>query len=129
MTDRLEAEVELLHKDGWEVESGEGYQWIVVKGVLLPDGWNRSETDVLIRIRPGYPTTPPDNFYVEADLRLANGNKPGNAPKEETVGGRSWLMFSYHLEDGDWDPHAEPEKGHNLLTYLEGVRRRLSEAN
>lgn len=129
MTDRLEAEVKLLLEDGWEVDTGPEYQWIVVKAVPLPEGWNGPETDVLIKIRPGYPTTPPDNFYTDADLRLASGNKPGNAPNEETIAGRKWLMFSYHLEGGDWDPHAEPEKGHNLLTYLEGVRRRLSEAS
>lgn len=129
MTERLEAEVDLLRKAGWEVEAGPDYQWIVVKQVPLPEGWNQAETDILIKIRSGFPTTPPDNFYAEQDLRLANGNKPSNAPNEESIGGRNWLMFSYHLRDGEWDPHSELEQGHNLLTYLEGVRSRLSEAN
>lgn len=128
MKERLEAEVELLQSSGWQVEVGPNFDWIVVEEVPLPKGWNRTETDVLVQIEAGYPTTPPDNFYSHSELRLADGSKPGNAPQEKSIGGRRWLMFSYHLPEG-WDPHAEPEQGHNLLTYLQGVRNRLKEAN
>lgn len=128
MKERLAAEIELLRSSGWEVEVSPEFDWIIVKDVPLPEGWNRTETDVLIKIRAGYPTTPPDNFYTHPELRLANGSKPGNAPNEETIGGRQWLTFSYHLHDG-WDPHAEPDQGHNLLTYFQGVRNRLAEVS
>ena len=128
MTERLKVEVGLLRKAGWEVETDPESQWVIVKDVPLVTGWNRSETDVLIKIPPGYATTPPDNFYTVADLRLANGSKPGSTAQEEAIAGRTWLTFSFHVEDG-WDPHADPEKGHNLVTYLDAVRKRLSEAN
>lgn len=128
MSDRLQVEVEILRMAGWQVDVGPDFGWIVVKDVFLPEGWNREKTDVLIKIPRGYPTTPPDNFYCAADLRLVSGGKPGNAPQEETISGQVWLMFSFHV-GGGWDPHADANQGHNLLTYLEAVRRRLSEAS
>lgn len=92
----------------------------------LPPGWNKSETALLVLIPPGYPVTPPDNFFVDPDLRLGNGVMPGNA-NLETQTGRQWLRFSYHVESGDWQPHSDPAKGHNLLTFLQGVAERLAE--
>lgn len=129
MTERLEEEIELLRRAGWTVEVGLGFQWIIVKAIPLPEGWNQADTDVLIKMRPGYPTTPPDNFYADGSLRLAEGDKPGNAPREETIDGQSWLLFSYHVEGGSWSPHAQVEEGHNLLTYLNAVIGRLGEAD
>lgn len=124
MTDRVHREIELLKNVHSDVEVGS--EWIILEGVSLPDGWNQSETDLLIKIPSGYPTTPPDNFYAEPNLRLEDGSKPENVPNQKSVGGRDWLEFSYHLQNDDWDPHTEPERGHNLTTYLDGVKKRFS---
>lgn len=129
MTARLSREIELLRQVHEEVEADPEGRWVILRGLSLPTGWSRSQADVLVKVPPGYPTTPPDNFFTDADLRLANGARPGNAPQEETIAGRAWLMFSFHLEQGEWSPHADPEQGHNLISYVDGVTRRLSEAN
>ena len=128
MRQRLRQEIELLQKAYGTVESDPDISWIVVKNVQLPDGWNRDQTDILIKIPPGYPTTQPDNFFVDSTLRLSNDQKPNRAPQEESIGSRDWLMFSFHLDgSGEWQPEAEIENGHNLLTYLEGIKGRLAE--
>ena len=62
-------------------------------------------------------------------IRLAAGGEPGNTSLSVNQAGRSWRQFSWHVETGDWRPHAEVLKGHNMLTFLEGLGRCLKEAN
>jgi hypothetical protein len=110
------------------VEIGPSLDWFIIKRWPLDSGWTKQETQILVLLPGGYPTTPPDNFYADPDLRLANGSAPGNT-SPVSLHGAQWLHFSFHVESDDWQPHADPEKGHNLLTFLEGVARRLTEAS
>ena len=124
MRERRQKEVTLVKVAHTELEVGPNLDWFILTKLVLPPGWSLDATDTLILIPPGYPTTPPDNFYTLPDLRLKNGTMPGSATTASQLG-RSWLQFSYHVKD--WNPHADYRQGHNLLTFLEGVRRRLSE--
>jgi hypothetical protein len=129
MVERRKEEISLIQARYGEIEVGSDLNWVIIKQWKLPPGWSRTETEVLVPIPPGYPVTPPDNFYTADDLRLANGNPPGNATPGQSQLGRLWLQFSYHVEPGDWHPHADLLQGHNLLTFLGGVAGRLSEPN
>jgi hypothetical protein len=108
---------------------GPNLEWFSITHWKLPPGWNKAETTVLVQIPPGYPVTPPDNFYTDNDLALANGQQPGNSSVNQLVASKMWRMFSYHVEGRDWHPHADPLKGHNLLTFLYGVAKRLAEVS
>jgi hypothetical protein len=66
---------------------------------------------------------------VNNDLRLANGGLPANTSANQVKEGQQWLQFSYHADPATWRPHADVTKGHNMLTFLEGVWGRLLEAN
>lgn len=129
MLERCAAELKLVQARYGEIEVGPNADWVIIKRWLLPGGWNKPEIAVLVRIPPGYPITPPDNFYADDDLRLADGRVPGNASPNCTFGDRQWLQFSYHVEAADWRPQADLLQGHNLLTFLLGAAKRLSEAN
>ncbi len=129
MDDRRKREIDLIARQFGEIEVGPGLDWVLIRRRPLVPGWNKGETTVLVLIPPGYPVTPPDNFYADPDLRLANGQLPGNASPNQTVLGRPWLQFSYHVEGGDWRPHADVLQGHNLMTFLAGVVLRLAEVN
>lgn len=111
------------------IETGPQLEWVQIRGWKLPAGWNKTETTVMVLVPPGHPVTPPDNFYADNDLRLASGNPPSNASPDQEVGGKRWLLFSYHVEAGDWKAHSDPLRGHNLLTFLEGIARRFQEPN
>ena len=126
MQDRWLAELKLVETAYGAVETGAEHAWFVIPRWALVSGWNKQETFLLILKPPGYPITPPDNFYVDPGLRLAGDGMPGNT-NPETQAGRSCLRFSYHLEQGDWSPNAQIDKGHNLLTFLQGVKKRLQE--
>lgn len=129
MKDRVRRELELVERMFGELELGPNFDWFIVKRVSLGPGWSKTGTQLLVLLPGGYPTAPPDNFYADGDLRLANGSAPTNASPDQQVGGRVWLLFSYHVDSGDWQPDPVPENGHNLLTFLQSVIRRLAEAN
>lgn len=129
MRERIKRELELVGRRFGGLEIGPTGDWFIVKSLPLGTGWSKCESRVLVLLPGGYPTTPPDNFYTDSELRLANGGVPGNASSEQQAAGSTWMLFSYHIEISDWLPAPEPEDGHNLLTFLEGVLKRLREAN
>jgi hypothetical protein len=126
MQDRRKVELKLVEVSYGDIQVPEDMAWFIIPRWSLVAGWNMAETALLVLIPPSYPVTPPDNFFVNAELKLSGGGAPGNASVVEQLGGR-WLQFSYHVEPGDWKPHAEPEKGHNLLAFLQGAKKRLQE--
>ena len=127
--ERLRSELELVERRFGALELDEHLSWFVVRELPLIGGWNQADTWVLILLPPGYPTTPPDNFYTNPELRLASGAQPSNTSGVQHHAHRTCLMFSYHVESGQWKPDAGIHDGHNLLTYLDGVVKRLSKAN
>jgi hypothetical protein len=128
MLERRRREIELVQGRYAGVELAPDTTWLTIARFPLPDGWTKKESRLLVLLPPGYPVTPPDNFFTEEDLLLAGGAQPGNsAPGQQTVLGGAWRMFSYHVEPGTWLPNPDPDRGHNLLTYLLGVEQRLRE--
>lgn len=128
MTDRRKREIELVEEQFGVLDIASDWSWLIIRGYPLPVGWSKSETAILILIPPGYPETPPDNFYTDVDLRLANGAQAEGQSDGPTHAGRQWQQFSWHfVEPAEWQPHVELEKGHNLLTFMNGVVQRLSE--
>ncbi len=126
MIDLRKRELELVAAEYGELDHGPDLDWVIMRRWRLPPGWNKEETRLLVVIPPGYPVTPPDNFYTDADLRLSDGRQPASTSQAAQLG-ESWLQFSYHLESGDWRPQANLLDGDNLLTFLVGVAARLAE--
>lgn len=120
-------EVALLRRQYPQVEHGPSLDWTLFRDFPLPPGWNRKSTDVLVLVPAGYPTTPPDNFYVRNGLRVESGALPANYAEAQDVLGESWAQFSYHAQE--WAPTDDPRDGDSLVTFMIAVRRRLMEAN
>jgi hypothetical protein len=128
MLERRQREFELIKQRYGEVEVAPDLTWIVIRRFPLPEGWSKTQTDLLVLLPAGYPTTPPDNFYTDHDLKLATGAAIGNSSENVSVNGRVTRQFSFHIE-ADWRPHADLLQGHNLLTFLLGVENRMKELN
>ncbi len=124
------AVIELLKKKYGEIESGPNLEWIILKEFKLPNGWNHNTTEILIKISPGYPITPPDNFYVPVGFRLKSGTMPQSYSETQNHLGRPWGVFSVHIHKETWSPSADILSGDNLLTYIiVVVEKRLNEVN
>jgi hypothetical protein len=129
LLDRRQQEIELLRKKYGPLDHGPNLEWVLFKEFTLPPGWNRTTTSLLVLIPPGYPVTPPDNFYVSVGIRLGSGAMPSNYSEGPTHLGQQWGQFSIHAQKEHWKPSAELLEGDNLLTFMLVVERRLKEAN
>jgi len=129
LLDRRRQEIELLRNKYGPLTYGESLDWVRFNEFPLSPGWNRIATSLLVFIPPGYPVTPPDNFYVASGLRTASENMPSNYSEGHSHLGEQWGQFSYHVETGEWRPAVNSFEGDNLLTFMLGVERRLKEAN
>jgi hypothetical protein len=127
VSQRVEAEVALLRLRYARVDVAPDDTWVIVREVVIPDGWDRRAVDVLIVIPPGYPVTPPDNFFVPQGLRLGSGASIQNYSEPVSILAQSWGQFSFHCQD--WVPSPTPADGDNLLTVMIFVEHRLGEIN
>ena len=130
MLERRQQEIKLLREKYGELEVGSQLEWIVFKEIRLPEGWNRDATEVLVFVPPGYPVTPPDNFYVPTGFRLASNAMPQSYSDSKQHLGRQWGTFSVHIQKESWSPKPDILNGDNLMTYmLVVVEKRLKEIN
>lgn len=93
----------------------------------LPDGWGTAAVDVAFHIRDGYPGAGLYGIYVRAGLRF-NGEMPSSftdpAPTQPPFEG-TWAIFSWEADP--WSAKANPEGGHNFLTWVDGFVKRFRE--
>lgn len=123
---RVRDEIELLKRQFPELRHGDQLDWVLIPELVLPQArFNKTSTKLLFRIPVGYPQTGPDNFFVDADLRLRDGSSPlafnvgpqsssGAAPLEG-----NWGWFSWHPQK--WRPAATIEGGDNLGGFVRAI--------
>jgi hypothetical protein len=126
MNERIKQELELLRKRYAGLEYRDDGQWVRIPGYTLPEGWNRSSTDVVFQIRPDYPGAPPYGIYVPAGI-MFKGERPSNYT--EPVGnqppfGGSWGIFSWTIE-GEWRATKDLVTGSNLANWVSGFADRF----
>ena len=126
MHDRVRAEVDAMLSKFPACQHGERWDWVLVPEYGVPDGrFNKQRTKLLFIIPPGYPTTGPDDFFVDGDLRLKDGRTaegfnqgPNSSSGAAPIAGE-WGWFSWHPVS--WRPAATIDGGDNLMTFLRGV--------
>ena len=128
MIERKLQEVKLLRNQYGELKYNSTVEWIIFKEFKVPPGWNRDVTELLVIIPAGYPSTPPDNFFVPLGMKLQNGSMVDRYTEPHPHLNRQWVQFSYHI-DGEWKPTSNILDGDNLQTFMIKVLDRLREAN
>ena len=127
MYERIQAELALIRQRFPGVEHLDAGCWFLVPAYPLPEGWNRSDTDVAFQVPPGYPGQPPYGFYAPAGI-LFQGNSPNNytEPVEnQPPFGGAWGQFSWAPAKGHWKPAADVRQGSNLLNWVAGFGERF----
>lgn len=100
------------------VESG--VTCVVIPKWPLPRGFNRSEADLLVRLRPGYPDLPPDMWWFAPSVLKANGQLLPATGVYEMYIGREWQRWSRHFNRGQWRTGID-----SLESYLALIRQDL----
>ena len=106
----------LAHKIA--VESG--MTCIVIPQWPLPPGFDRTEADLLVRLKPGYPDVPPDMWWFDPPVRRADGQElPATSAKGRYLG-RTWQRWSRHFKGAQWNSGVDC-----LESYLALIRQDL----
>lgn len=88
----------------FEVVDEDGYTWVVLKKLKLPEGYNSETVDVLIQLPGGFPDAAPDMFWTDPILTLEGGSRPPKTEQDERHLGRVWQRWSRHIQEGHWRP-------------------------
>jgi hypothetical protein len=117
-----ESDVDYLRSRGLahEVTTEAGFICIVFPAWPLPGGYNRSASDLLLRLQPGYPDVPPDMWWFGDTLTLAAGGVIEATQVMETHLGRMWQRWSRHLQPGQWKSGID-----GMESYLALIAREL----
>jgi hypothetical protein len=111
------AEREIPH----EVTTEQGMLALVLPAFDLPEGLDRTTSDLLLRLAGGYPDIGPDMWWFDPAVRLASGHAIPATDVIETYLGRKWQRWSRHLQPGQWQPGRD-----GLESYLALIRRDLA---
>lgn len=99
---------------------GTGAILVKIPDFSLPTGWSKAKTNLFFKVPVGYPVAKPDCFWVDADLRLQNGNMPKNSGLQAIPPGQEQkLWFSWHINS--WIPNQN-----NLKSYVAIIIKRLN---
>lgn len=103
-----------------KVSTDAGMICVVLPSWPLPPGYDREVADLLVRLQAGYPDIPPDMWWFDPPVRLANGGTIPATDVTEQYFGRSWQRWSRHLQPGQWKSGID-----GLESFLALIRREL----
>ena len=86
----------------YEVVSEANMICVVLPSFALPAGYDRSQSDLLLRLSPGYPDVPPDMWWFAPPVKLADGRPIPATDCTEQHLGRTWQRWSRHFNGGQW---------------------------
>lgn len=104
-----------------EVADESGMTCVVVSQWPLPAGFDRDESDLLLRLSPGYPDVPPDMWWFSPAVHRHNGEALPATDAVETYLGRTWQRWSRHFGSGQWQSGVD-----GLESYLALIRQDLT---
>lgn len=93
---------------------------LVFRAFPLPAGCDQRQSDLLVRISPGYPDVPPDMWWFDPPVRRIDGQPIPATDVIEHHLGRSWQRWSRHFVAGQWQSGID-----GLESFLALVRREL----
>lgn len=95
---------------------------LVFPSYPLPNGkFNRPQTDILILLPAGYPDAPPDMFFCNPPILLADGSAAASTDVQFPFHGRLWQRWSRH--NSAWRPGID-----GIHTMLQRVNAALQSA-
>jgi hypothetical protein len=93
---------------------------LVFPSYTLPSGYDRATSDLLLRLQPGFPDVPPDMWWFNPAIRLANGQAVQATEVVERHLGKDWQRWSRHFNAGQWRSGVD-----SLESFLALIRKEL----
>ena len=105
---------------GHSIASEANMTCIILSRFPLPEGFDRRESDLLLRLSAGYPDVPPDMWWFDPPVKRANGQVIKATEVVERHLGRSWQRWSRHFQSGQWRSGID-----GLRNFLALLRKEL----
>jgi hypothetical protein len=105
---------------GHQLSSEAGVVCVVIPAFPLGEGFDPPQSDLLIRLAPGYPDVPPDMWWFDPPVRRKDGVAIVATQARERHLGKEWQRWSRHLTPGQWRSGVD-----SIESYLAIVRREL----
>lgn len=93
---------------------------IVIRGYVLPAGYDRAQADLLLRLMAGFPDVPPDMWWFDPAIRRSDGRIVQATEVMEHHLGRTWQRWSRHFQPGQWRSGIDSLEG-----FLALIRKEL----
>ena len=106
----------------YAVASESNMTCVVIRAYALPPGYDRAQSDLLLRLSPGYPDVPPDMWWFDPPVKLAGGGSVQATESIEQHLGRSWQRWSRHFSAGQWQSGIDSLESFLALINKELVR-------
>ena len=116
------ADLEYLGERGitYSLASEGNMTCVVFPMFQIPPGYDRRQSDLLVRLNPGYPDVAPDMWWFDPPVKLSSGSAVPATDSMEQYLGRSWQRWSRHLSQGQWRSGAD-----SLESFLALIRKEL----
>lgn len=110
-----------LEREGYryEVRAEQGMVSLVIFDFELPAGYEPQVVDLLLRLPAGFPDASPDMYWMDPEVRYADGGVPPQTQLRQTFHGRVWQRWSRHPAQA-WRVGTD-----NLQTYIRLIRTGL----
>jgi len=95
---------------------------VVIKGWQLPQGYDRQESDLLVRLSSSCPDVTPDMWWFAPAVKLANGATVQATEMVENYVGRTWQRWSRHFQPGQWRSGVDGFESYLALIQSELIR-------
>lgn len=100
-----------------EVIRHNNLNWVIIKSLEIPGGYNVKNADVAILIPPHYPTSQLDMIYFHPALRRTDG-KPIGALSNQAIDGKVYQRWSRHRTASNrWNPEIDDIESHIDLMF------------
>jgi hypothetical protein len=94
--------------------------WVHLPQLSLPNGWSHKTSPALVLVEDDYPFSPPDGFFLRADLTDRFGRRPGHyygaTARYPTLWRAGYGWFCLYVKR--WTPGATPLHGDSLYKFF-----------
>jgi len=100
----------------WSTIVDGGRRWLILRGVVLPAGYNAATAIIAMEIPTAYPMAEVDMFYCLPQLTRIDGREIPQTQVSQMIGGRSFQRWSRHRGAiAPWRPGQDSIVTHLLL--------------
>jgi len=115
--------LERFSEGSYTLSAEANMQCLIIHGYNLPVGFDCEKSDLLLRLKPGYPDLSPDMWWFDPPIKRKDGQTIPATDVIEHHLGRNWQRWSRHLPDGQWKSGID-----GLENFLVLVRSELEKS-